>query len=414
MKKIAVIGSGISGLTTAHLLSRDYEVTLYEVEDRLGGHTATVDVEVDGQNYAIDTGFIVFNDWTYPNFIKLLQRTGVEMQPTEMSFSVQHAATGIEYNGNSLSTLFAQRANLMNPRFYGFLGEILRFNRVTKQQLAGSSSGGNTLGEFLDVHRFSDFFAGHYILPMVAAIWSATIRDARVFPLDLFLRFFNHHGLLNVFNRPQWYVIKDGSRSYIPALIRPVQQVRTGCPVSSVRRMDKGVEVKSAEDTRYYSEVVFACHSDQALSLLADASELDQRVLGALAYRDNEVVLHTDTRLLPNNRRAWASWNFWQGGEENAPPAVTYNMNILQGLESDTTFCVTLNRGGDIDPNKILGRYTYAHPVYDSGTLQAQQQRDFICGHRHTHYCGAYWYNGFHEDGVRSALDVCARFGVVL
>lgn len=415
MKRIAVIGSGISGLTAAHLLSQQHDVTLYEAEDRLGGHTATVDVQIGDRQHAIDTGFIVFNDWTYPNFNKLLERTGVAIQATEMSFSVQHQASGIEYNGNNLSTLFAQRANLLSPKFYTFIGEILRFNKLTKQRLAnGGGAMATTLGDFLQLYRFSEFFAVHYILPMVAAIWSSSIRDARVFPLDLFLRFFNHHGLLNVIKRPQWYVIKNGSRSYIPGLVAPVQQVRTGCPVLSIKRLQNGVRVVSVIDTVDYDDVVLACHSDQALKMLTDCSYQEKRVLGALHYRDNDVVLHTDTRLLPENRRAWASWNFWQGAGEDAAPAVTYNMNILQGIDAEQTFCVTLNRSEAIDPDKILGRYRYAHPVYDSGTLEAQQQRETISGHNHTHFCGAYWYNGFHEDGVRSALDVCRHFGIQL
>jgi len=415
MKRIAVIGSGISGLTAAHLLSQQHDVTLYEAEARLGGHTATVDINLGDKHYAIDTGFIVFNDWTYPNFLKLLERTGVAIQPTEMSFSVQHQETGIEYNGNNLSTLFAQRSNLLSPKFYAFIAEILRFNKLTKQRLASGGAGNtSTLGDFLQLYRFSEFFAAHYILPMVAAIWSSSIRDARIFPMDLFLRFFNHHGLLNVLNRPQWYVIKDGSRAYIPGLVKPVQQVRTGCPVLSVTRHDHGVQVKSIIDNQDYDDVVLACHSDQALKLLGDCSTQERNVLSALEYRENDVVLHTDTSLLPGNRRAWASWNFWQGAGEDAPPAVTYNMNILQGIDADKTFCVTLNRSEAIDPNKVLGRYSYAHPVYDSGTIRAQQQYDSISGHSHTYFCGAYWYNGFHEDGVRSALDVCRHFGVEL
>ena len=413
MSRIAIIGSGISGLTSAYLLSQKHDITLFEANDTLGGHTATVDVHVDGQDHAIDTGFIVFNDRTYPNFLRLLERTGVRKQATEMSFSVQHALSGIEYNGNNLSSLFAQRRNLLSPRFYGFIREILRFNRLSKEALK-STAAQNTLGDFLQQHGFSDFFASHYILPMVAAIWSSSLEDARAFPLAFFLRFFNHHGLLNVVDRPQWYVIEGGSRSYIPALTQPLQDIRLGQAVSAVERIDSRVRLTVNGQQEIFDEVIIACHSDQALALLKDASSDEQAILGNLAYRNNDVVLHTDERLLPDNRRAWASWNFWQGEAEDTPPAVTYNMNILQGLDTPTTFCVTLNRSSVIDPTKILRRFTYAHPVYNQQTIDAQARRLDICGYRHTHFCGAYWYNGFHEDGVSSALDVCTRFGVTL
>ena len=415
MSNIAVIGSGIAGLTSAWLLSKQHKVTLFEANDYLGGHTATVDVSLNGRSYAVDTGFIVFNDRTYPRFQRLLEQVGVRARPTEMSFSVQQASTGLEYNGHTLSTLFAQRKNLINGRFYGFLLEIVRFNLLCKRALQeGSLSDQDTLGRFLERYGFSEFFAGHYVLPMVAAIWSSSLADSRDFPLAFFLRFFNHHGLLNLVDRPQWYVVEGGSRSYIPALIKGVQQVCLNTPVQWVRRLDNGVEISSAAGTELFDEVIFACHSDQALRLLSDATDTEKQVLGGLEYRDNEVVLHTDTRLLPTERRAWASWNYFLDGGEQALPAVTYNMNILQGINAEQTFCVTLNRTQAIAPEHILRRFTYAHPVYNRAAMVAQSRRDQICGRSHTHFCGAYWYNGFHEDGVRSALDVCARFGVGL
>ncbi|MGP7734007.1 NAD(P)/FAD-dependent oxidoreductase [Oceanimonas smirnovii] len=415
MSNIAVIGSGIAGLTSAWLLSKQHKVTLFEANDYLGGHTATVDVSLNGRSYAVDTGFIVFNDRTYPRFQRLLEQVGVRARPTEMSFSVQQASTGLEYNGHTLSTLFAQRKNLINSRFYGFLLEIVRFNLLCKRALKeGSLSDKDTLGRFLERHGFSAFFAGHYVLPMVAAIWSSSLADSRHFPLAFFLRFFNHHGLLNLIDRPQWYVVEGGSRSYIPALVKEVQQVRLNTPVQWVRRLDNGVEISSAAGTELFDEVIFACHSDQALTLLSDATAAEREVLGGLEYRNNEVVLHTDTRLLPTERRAWASWNYYLDGGEDALPAVTYNMNILQGIQANETFCVTLNRAEAIAPERILRRFTYAHPVYHRAAITAQGRRSEICGQRHTHFCGAYWYNGFHEDGVRSALDVCERFGASL
>ncbi|MFH7585923.1 NAD(P)/FAD-dependent oxidoreductase [Oceanimonas smirnovii] len=415
MSNIAVIGSGIAGLTSAWLLSKQHNVTLFEANDYLGGHTATVDVPLNGRTYAVDTGFIVFNDRTYPRFQRLLESIGIGARPTEMSFSVQQATTGLEYNGHTLSTLFAQRKNLVNGRFYGFLLEIVRFNLLCKRALQeGSLSDQDTLGRFLERYGFSEFFAGHYVLPMVAAIWSSSLADSRDFPLAFFLRFFNHHGLLNLVDRPQWYVVEGGSRSYIPALVKGVQQVCLNTPVQSVRRLEQGVEITTPTGTRQFDEVIFACHSDQALRLLSDATDTEKQVLGGLEYHDNEVVLHTDTRLLPTERRAWASWNYFLDGGEQALPAVTYNMNILQGINAEQTFCVTLNRTQAIAPEHILRRFTYAHPVYNRAAMVAQSRRDQICGRSHTHFCGAYWYNGFHEDGVRSALDVCARFGVGL
>lgn len=415
MKKIAIVGSGISGLTAAYLLSRSHHVTLFESQSTLGGHTATVDVNLDGTDYAIDTGFIVFNDWTYPNFIQLMQQVGIPVQPTEMSFSVQNAQSGLEYNGNNLSSLFAQRRNLLSPVFYRFIYEIVRFNRLTKKTLSHSNfDEDSSLGTFLQRYRFSDYFAQNYILPMVAAIWSSSIDDAKKFPLGLFLRFFKHHGLINILNRPQWHVIQGGSRSYIPKLTQGVQNIHLATPVKSIERKPEGVVIEYKDRVETFDEVILACHSEDALKLLADAGELETKVLGGLKYQDNEVVLHTDERILPTHRKAWASWNFWQGQSASTPPALTYNMNILQGIQSAHTFCVTLNRTAEIDPQKILGKYNYAHPVFDQTSLSAQQQRALICGHNHTHFCGAYWYNGFHEDGVNSALDVCKRFGVSL
>ncbi|MGO2089892.1 MAG: NAD(P)/FAD-dependent oxidoreductase [Oceanisphaera sp.] len=415
MSHIAIVGSGISGLTSAWLLSQQHNITLFEANDYLGGHTATVDVEVDGKTQAVDTGFIVFNDRTYPHFQQLLARIGIHAKPTEMSFSVQQSQTGLEYNGHTLGSMFAQRANLFKPQFYGFLAEIVRFNLLCKKVLAEETLTENdTLGRFLSHYGFSEFFIGHYILPMVAAIWSSSLADSRDFPLAFFLRFFNHHGLLNLIDRPQWYVVEGGSRSYIPALTASLTDIRLNTPVLAIKRDSEGVLVTTANGCERFDEVILACHSDQALRMLSDANEQEQQVLGGLTYRDNEVVLHTDTQLLPTEPRAWASWNYWLDGSENALPAVTYNMNILQGIRSTQTLCVTLNRGDAIDKEKVLRRFTYAHPVYNADAIAAQARRHEICGQQHTHFCGAYWYNGFHEDGVKSALDVCARFGVSL
>ncbi|MGK0442006.1 MAG: putative NAD/FAD-binding protein [Pseudohongiellaceae bacterium] len=414
-KKIAIIGSGISGQSAGYLLSQKHQVTLFEANDYLGGHTATVDVEVAGKCLAIDTGFIVFNDRTYPNFIKLMKQLGIDSQPTEMSFSVHNHANGLEYNGHNLNTLFAQRRNLFNPRFYGFIKEILRFNKLAKNTSVLALDGNNeTLGSFLDKHGFGEYFANNYILAMVAAIWSSSINSCRDFPLSVFLQFFNNHGLLDINNRPQWYVIKGGSRSYISHLTNPIQDIRLSTPVLSVARHDNKVTVMTAIGAEQFDEVIFACHSDQALTLLNDASVQEKSVLGGLSYRENEVVLHTDTALLPQRKKAIASWNYWIDSNTNDLPCLTYNMNILQSLDIETTICVTLNQAQSIDPSKILRKFTYAHPVINLESLAAQAKRGEICGVNSTHFCGAYWYNGFHEDGLRSALDVCQRFGASL
>lgn len=417
MKKIAVIGSGISGLTCAHLLSGRYEVSLFEANDYLGGHTATVDVEVGGKKFAIDTGFIVFNDRTYPNFLKLLCRLDVSPMATEMSFSVHNLNSGLEYNGHTLATLFAQKRNLLRPKFWRFLNEIIRFNKLGKECIGSGRFPCKTLGEFLGKEGFSDFFARHYILPMGAAIWSSSLEDMAAFELKFFLRFFHHHGLLNVSDRPQWYVLKGGSRSYIPQLVAPFKErIHLSTPITAVKRRSEGVSVEiNGEEWRDFDELVLACHSDQALRLLADASNAEREVLGALPYRRNEVVLHTDTRLLPTRRAAWASWNYRLDEDNQRPAAVTYHMNTLQRLPAGSPdFMVTLNQTEAIDKTKILRQFSYAHPVFSSAAMAAQARRHQICGKGHTHFAGAYWYNGFHEDGVRSALDVCQRLGVSL
>lgn len=411
--KIAIIGSGISGLTCAYLLNRQHEVTVFEASDWIGGHTHTLDVEVNDERHAIDTGFIVFNDWTYPNFIRLLDQLGVASQPTEMSFSVQDPRTGTEYNGNNLNSLFAQRRNLLSPGFWGMLRDILRFNRealrdLDEQRIAADT----TLGAYLRHNGYGQRFIEHYIVPMGSAIWSMSQGDMLGFPLQFFVRFCKNHGLLSVSQRPQWRVISGGSRSYVAPLSAGfAEHIRLNCPVQRVERDADGVTLHSAAGSERFDRVVFACHSDQALRLLAAPSQAEREILGALRYADNDVVLHSDTRLLPRRRLAWASWNYRLGGSSQQPAAVTYNMNILQGIQSDTTFCVSLNQTASIDPSRILGRFRYAHPQYSLAGLAAQDRWQELHGAHHSYYCGAYWANGFHEDGVVSALRVAAAFG---
>ncbi len=416
MSRIAVVGSGISGLSAAYYLSAKHEVHVFESEHRLGGHTATMDVHVAGQDWAIDTGFIVCNDRTYPRFLALLEELGVSIQATEMSFSVHNPVTGLQYNGHDFASLFAQRRNAFNPRFLKMLGEIVRFNRLCKSALAeGRIDENHTLGQFLQQHRFSDYFASHYILPMAAAIWSATIGEVRQFPIAFFVQFFNNHGLLNVADRPQWYSVVGGSRAYIPKLSAPyADRVRTQASVQRIVRSQEGVWVHAlGQEPECFDQVVLACHSDQALAMLEQPSAAEQAVLSAIGYRNNEVVLHTDATMLPPQRRAWAAWNYHLSDEQHSA-SVTYSMNILQCLPAQAPeFCVTLNRSDDIDPAKILGRYRYAHPVFSREMVAAQRRWGEISGADRVHFCGAYWYSGFHEDGLHSAQDVCRSLGAL-
>lgn len=411
--KIAIVGTGISGLTCGYYLHQEHDITLFEANNYIGGHTATVDIELSGKTYSVDTGFIVYNDRTYPNFIRMMDEVGVRGVPTQMSFSVRNDSNGLEYNGHTLTTLFAQKRNWFKPGFYRFIGEIVRFNKLAKQAQQNTRQNLQTLGEFLQHHRFSDYFCCNYILPMGAAIWSSSLADMRAFPLMFFLRFFLNHGLLDITNRPQWYVIEGGSRAYIEPLTRGFRdRIRLNSPVSHVRRTVHGVELTVNGITELFDEVIFSCHSDQALRMLSDASRSESEILSAMTYQANEVVLHTDQSLLPKRKAAWAAWNYWlsgQDGEEHSLPSLTYNMNILQHIPAPQTLCVTLNSTHCIEPNKILRKFVYHHPVFTLDSMDAQQRKLEISGQNHSWYCGAYWHNGFHEDGVKSALEVVTQ-----
>jgi len=405
---IAVIGSGISGLSCAHYLSTAHQVSVFEAGSKIGGHTATVDVRLGTRNYAIDTGFIVFNDWTYPHFIDLMNELGVPSKATEMGFSVHDQKTGLEYSGTNINTLFAQRSNLLSPRFLRMVRDILRFNKQSVADLdAGRVDDAETLGHYLQRNRYSNAFQRQYLVAMGSAIWSADCDTILDFPLSFFLRFFRNHGLLSVSDRPQWRVIEGGSREYLrPLCQRFEQRIHTNSPVERVIRGAKQVELLMANGRRLaFDQVVIATHSDQALAMLDQPSHEETDILGALPYQDNDVVLHTDTRLLPRNKKTWSSWNYnLNEGQERAE--VTYNMNILQGLDAPETFCVTLNNTAAINPHKILGSFNYAHPVFSTAGIAAQQRWAEINGVLNTWYCGAYWHNGFHEDGVASAKRV--------
>lgn len=407
--KIAVIGAGISGLTTAYYLKDHHDVTVLESSDRIGGHTATMDIHHQGRDYAIDTGFIVYNDWTYPKFIALLDELGVKSKPTEMSFSVSCDQTGIEYGGNNINTLFAQRLNFLRPSFLKMVKDILRFNRSSIADLeSGSLNDGTTLGEYLDRNNYGKSFIEHYLVPMGCAIWSASTKTMLDFPILFFVKFFKNHGLLSVNHRPQWRVIEGGSRTYLKPLSESLYgRIQLGVNIANVLRHNGGVSVVlESGEIKEFDQVVFACHSDQAQSMLGDITNVESSVLSAIPYQSNEVVLHTDRSLLPKKELAWSSWNYRLRAKHQSRAVLTYNMNILQGIESDTTFCVTLNDSDSIDPEKILGTYHYSHPVFSLESVNAQERWSEINGVKRTWFCGAYWGNGFHEDGVASGRRV--------
>ena len=417
MKHFAIVGSGISGLTAAYLLSKKHKVTVFEKNSHIGGHTATVDIEKSARSYAIDTGFIVFNDKTYPNFLALLSEIGIYKQATQMSFSVHNCKTGMEYNGHNVNTLFAQRRNIFKPKFWLLVKEILRFNKLCKAVFHKQNyQPGYSLGRFLSDNSFSDFFAEHYILPMGAAIWSSSLAQMEEFEFRFFVQFFHNHGLLNIADRPQWYVIPNGSRSYLAPLCQPFKDnIVLDAKISGVNRKDHKAELLFDDGrSQAFDEVILACHSDQALALLNDATNDEKNILSAMPYSTNSVVLHTDKALLPKREKAWASWNYQLSEDRSKAASVTYNMNILQGIDSEHTFCVTLNQKEAINPDAILREFTYHHPIFSAQSIMAQKQRKMICGINHTHFAGAYWHNGFHEDGVRSAVEVAKRFDCYL
>ena len=409
--KIAVVGAGVSGLVSAWILSREHDVTVFEADDRIGGHTHTVSVDAHDGRHAVDTGFIVFNDRTYPNFVKLLAKLGVASQPSDMSFSVQCARTGLEYNGTSLDTLFAQRRNLFRPSFHRMLRDVLRFHREAPSILEAGVE--TTLGAWIDAQRYSREFVDHYIVPMGAALWSADPRTMLEVPARWFVRFFANHGMLSVNERPVWRVVRGGSHRYVEALIAPLAgRIHMKSPVASIRRHADGVDVTVAgRGASRFDHVVVAAHSNQALRMLADPSDAEREVLGAIPYQTNETALHTDVAMLPRRAKARASWNYHLPRERSAFATVTYDMNRLQGLGARDRYCVTLNRTADIDPSRVLRNLSYEHPVYTTRGVAAQARRDDVNGARRTWYCGAYWGFGFHEDGVASALAVTSRFG---
>jgi uncharacterized protein len=419
-QRIAIVGAGIAGLTVAHRLYARHQLTLFEAEAWIGGHTHTVEVEVEGRPVAVDTGFIVFNSWTYPRFEALLAELGVATLDSTMSFSVRCEESGLEYNGTSIDTLFAQRRNLLRPSFLRMVRDILRFHRAARGWLRAGEDHGRVepdvpFGEFLARGGWSNELVEHYAVPMSAAIWSASPAAVRETPTRFLLRFLDNHGMLSVDDRPTWKVVRGGSARYVEALVAPFRhRIRRRTPVLGVRRGRDRVELRTASGTETFDQVVLATHSDQALALLEDATPAEREVLGSLPYQPNEVVLHRDARLLPRARRARAAWNYHRlaGAGASRPVAVTYWMNELQRLDVEVPLLVTLNRSDAIDPAAVIGAWTVRHPVFGPAGVAAQERFAEISGTAlRTHYCGAYWRHGFHEDGVWSGLRVADALG---
>ena len=411
--KIAIIGSGISGLTAAYLLNRKHDVTIFEANDYIGGHTHTHKVNIDGKKYSVDTGFIVYNERTYPNFIKLLDLLNVERQLSTMGFSVKSISKDYEYAGESLNSLFAKRSNIFRFGFLRMLYEMYHFGKKADSSGIGLDAS-VTLGDYLKKEKYSGEFINYFIIPMGAAIWSTPANKVLNMPAYFFIKFFYNHGMLETINRPNWWVIKNGSSEYIKKIIRGFEnKINLSTPVKTVARKNEGIEIQLAkkDETLKFDSVIFATHSDQALEMLENPTDTEKDILSSIPYQKNEVLLHTDSSVLPRRKLSWASWNYQLDSDPALPVVLTYNMNILQNINCKETLCVTLNDHNSVDETKILKKITYHHPLFNGKSIEAQKRKSEISGVNNTHYCGAYWRNGFHEDGVVSALDVCKDFG---
>ena len=409
--RIAIVGAGISGLVCAHLLGESHDVTVFEAGDYLGGHTHTVAVDLDGDKQSVDTGFIVFNDNYYPNFRRLIDRLGVESQLTSMSLSVRCDSANLEYAGATVGSLFAQPRNLVRPAFWRMLRDVVRFQREGPAALAHLDDE-TTVEAFVAAGKYSGEFVRYFLAPMGSALWSSPAGDFLRFPVRFIIEFFANHGMMQMTGRPPWRVVKGGSSRYVEALAARCRvRFRMSSPVRLVTRSANESLVRHDAGVESFDHVVFACHSDQALSILGPAATaVEREILGHFPYQRNHAVLHTDTGVLPRRRRAWACWNYHLAANLHRSAAVTYNMNLLQSLRSRHTFCVSLNESG-IDPNKVIRRLTYHHPVFLPGRRAMQARHAELIGPNRTSFCGAYWGFGFHEDGVRSALAVCRSFG---
>ncbi len=413
-KRIAVIGGGIAGVASAWLLSRRHRVTLFEAGDYVGGHTNTIDIEVEGHRHPIDTGFLVFNDRTYPNLCALFACLGVASVESEMSFGVSLAEPEIEWAGSDLGTVFAQPANLLRPAFLGMLADILRFNRETTRMAATGDAPAISLGDYLAAGRYGSAFRDWYLLPMAAAIWSCPTRTMLDYPLATFARFCHNHGLLQIFDRPRWRTVAGGGREYVRRMLAQLDDVQVATPVLGVERLADGVWVRCRDGAERFDEVVFACHSDQTLAILgAGASSDERRILGAVQYQPNVALVHTDTALLPRRRKVWSAWNYLAGAgrPDERPVSVSYLINRLQPLPFETPVVVSLNPFREPAPGKLIRRIEYAHPVFDQAAVDAQAALPTIQGQRHSWFAGAWTGYGFHEDGLKSAMVVARALG---
>ena len=418
MRRVAVVGSGIAGLSVAHGIADNAAVTLFEAGDYFGGHTHTIDVTLDGITHGVDTGFLVLNERTYPNLLRLFAELGVETAPSDMSFSVQVPDRGLEWSGSDLNTVFAQRANLLRPRFWRMLAEVLRFNRVATAIAVGGDEAQlqQSIGELLAEKRFSNEFRDWYFLPMIGCIWSCPTDQMLRFPVATMIRFCHNHGLIQVANRPQWHTVRGGARNYVAKMLERIPDARLNTPVRSVRRVppgsgEAGVYIATDRGTERFDEVVLACHSDQSLALLADATPAEREVLGAVRYHRNRAVLHTDVSVLPKRRLAWAAWNYERAAEnsrEQASVCLHYLLNRLQPLPFKTPVVVSLNPVREPRAEAVHAEFDYAHPVFDAAAIAAQQRLPHLQGDAHTWFCGAWTRYGFHEDGLLSAQAVVA------
>ena len=407
--KIAIIGSGISGLGCAHLLKDDHEIALFEASDKPGGHVNTVDVAGRTGDYRVDTGFIVFNEQNYPNFVRLLQCLGVESQPTRMGFSVCSEKTGIEYSGESILGLFGGLRNLTDPKHWGMVRDILRFHELAQKEDSGSL----TVGEFLAQHKLGDRFTEAFLLPLGSALWSCSVERFSTFPMEFLTDFLANHNMLQAYNRPVWRVLKGGSRTYVDKIVGGLgKRLKLNTPIQSVRRTENGVTLTLPDGSEQtFDQVILACHADQSLQLLDGAEREEIDLLEKFPYEKNQVTLHSDDRLLPRRRSARASWNAYLAKEKKDHAVVTYDMNILQSLPTLEPFCVSLNQGSSVDPARRHGEYSFEHPTYHPGRKTAQGMHASFIQRRGISLCGAYWGYGFHEDGLSSALRVCQSFG---
>jgi len=412
-QNIAIIGSGISGLTSAYLLSRYHNVHLYEKNDYIGGHTHTHELIENSNKLNVDSGFIVYNENTYPNFIKLLDTLKVERQHTEMGFSVKSNIGDFEYAGNSLRSFFAQKSNILKPKFWKMTFDIIRFNKIASNDHEKKIN--LSLKEYLNKHSFSKSFTKNYILPMGAAIWSTSPKLMLDMPAYFFIRFFKNHGLLKIADRPQWWVIKNGSNQYVKEIIKPfINHIHLNSKIDTISRKDGKVYIGTKDKIKKYDSIVISTHSNQALNLLSDPTTDEKNILGNIKYQKNTALIHTDVSILPKRKLAWSSWNYLINQDSNQLVTLTYNMNILQNLKSNKTYCVTINNTKKLNPDKIIKEIIYHHPLFTESSVKAQKQKAIICGCNNTYYTGAYWGYGFHEDGVNSALDVCSKFGIKL